>query len=223
MQWVLLLDFDGTVSPTDVGPFILASLTGSRWIPPNQAWERGELTTPERARQQWALLEADEAAVASVLAGIRLDPALPVLLRECRRRGIRVWIVSDGFDFYIERLLDSHGVTGIPFFANRARWRDGRWELDFPRPDAPGAPAGAWKAAVVRRFQDEGARVVYVGDGLSDRVAAEAADRRFAKGKLAEHCRRHGIAFEPFETLADVHAGLPALLGGAAAIEETRP
>lgn len=64
--------------------------------------------------------------------------------------------------------------------------------------------------------------VVYVGDGLSDRAAAEAADRRFAKGKLAEHCRRHGIAFEQFETLADVHTCLPALVGGDWR-EETRP
>ncbi len=216
MGWVLLLDFDGTATPTDVGPLILAHFTGERWVPPNQAWERGELSTAERARQQWAMLEADEAAVAALLAGVRLDPHFPALLDDCRRRNIPFRILSDGFDFYIERILANHGIAGVPLLANQARWRDGRWELEFPRPDGPGERAGAWKAAVVREFQQKDARVVYVGDGLSDRAAVEAADRRFAKGKLADHCRAHGIPFEPVECLADVRAGL-------ALIEETQP
>jgi len=208
MGWVLLLDFDGTATPTDVGPLILAHFTGERWLPPNQAWERGELSTAERARRQWAMLEADEAAVAALLAGVRLDPDLPALLADCRGRGIPVWILSDGFDFYIERILSNHRIADVPLLANRARWWNGRWELEFPRPDGPGEPAGAWKAAVVRRCQADGGRVLYVGDGLSDRAASAAADRRFAKGKLADHCRAHGIPFEPFDRLADVRAGL---------------
>ncbi len=212
MSWVLLLDFDGTVSPTDVGPFILAHFTGRGWIAANEAWERGELTTAERDRRQWALLKADDTTVARLLADLRLDPGLPVLLAACRRRRVPVWIVSDGFDFYIERLLADHGIAGVPFLANRARWREGRWELDFPRRDAAGAPAGAWKAEIVRGFQGEGAKVVYVGDGLSDRIAAEAADRVFAKGKLAEYGRDAGLPFEPFRTLADVHVRLQPLL-----------
>jgi 2-hydroxy-3-keto-5-methylthiopentenyl-1-phosphate phosphatase len=64
----------------------------------------------------------------------------------------------------------------------------------------------------VRRFQADGARGVYTGDGLSDRAAAEVADRRFAKGKLADHCRKQGIPFLPFESLVDVHTGLRAFV-----------
>ncbi len=212
MSWALLLDFDGTATPTDVGPLILVHFTGARWIPPNEAWERGELTTAERAARQWAMVRADEAAVAGLLAGVRLDPDLPGLLADCRRRGVPLSIVSDGFDFYIERILANHGMTGIPVLANRAHWNGGRWQLTFPRPDGPGEPAGTWKAAVVRGLQAQGTRVIYAGDGLSDRAGAEAADHRFAKGKLADHCGRHGIRFQPFERLADVRAGLAALL-----------
>ncbi|MBI3457473.1 MAG: MtnX-like HAD-IB family phosphatase [Candidatus Rokubacteria bacterium] len=212
MGWAVLLDFDGTVTPTDVGPFILRHFTGERWMPANEAWQRGELSTADRAAQQWALLEADEAAVGALLAQVPLDPAFPALAELCRRRGVPLWIVSDGFDFYIERILANHGVTGVPVLANRARRNGGRWRLEFPHPDRPGEPAGAWKADIVRRVQAEGHRVAYVGDGLSDRAAAEAADRRFAKRKLADHCRALGIPFEPFESLAEVHARLEALL-----------
>jgi len=212
MDWVLLLDFDGTVSPTDVGPLILSRLAGDRWIPLNQAWDRGEVTTPERAQGQWALVAADDVAVQTVVDQVQLDPHFPALLACCRERSIPLWIVSDGFDFYIERILANHGLAGVPTLANRARWSDGRWRLEFPYADRHGTPAGSWKADVVRRFQDGGARVVYAGDGLSDRAGAEAADHRFAKGKLTAYCRERGIPFESFEGLAQVLAGIRALV-----------
>ncbi len=212
MGWVLLLDFDGTVTPTDVGPMILARFAGDRWVSLNEAWDRGEVTTTERAEGQWAMVEADEAAVRVLVDQVKLDPHFPALVEYCRRRHIPVWIVSDGFDFYIERILANHGLTGVPALSNRARWAEGRWRLEFPHADRCDEPAGSWKAHIVRRFQAEGARVLYAGDGLSDRTAAEVADRRFARGKLADHCRKRGICFQPFEHLAEVHAGLRELL-----------
>ncbi len=212
MGWVLLLDFDGTITPMDVGPLILSRFAGDRWITLNEAWDRGELTTAERAEGQWAMLEADEAAVQALLDQVPLDPYLPVLVDYCRRRHIPLRIVSDGFDFYIERILVNHRLTGITVLSNRARWADGRWRLEFPYAERCGEPAGSWKAEIVRRFQADGARVLYAGDGLSDRSAAEAADRRFAKGKLADHCRKQGIPFLPFESLVDVHTGLQAFV-----------
>jgi 2-hydroxy-3-keto-5-methylthiopentenyl-1-phosphate phosphatase len=49
-----------------------------------------------------------------------------------------------------------------------------------------------------------GAPSIFVGDGLSDRYAAACADVVFAKDKLATFCAEQGIAFHPYETLADV-------------------
>jgi 2,3-diketo-5-methylthio-1-phosphopentane phosphatase len=212
MGWVLLLDFDGTVTPTDVGPLILSQFTGDRWVSVDEAWARGELTTRERAERQWGMVTADEAAVHALLERVQLDPDFPGLVDYCGRRGIPLWIVSDGFDFYIERILANHGIVGVPTLANRAGWADARWHLEFPHADRRGTPAGSWKADVVRGFQIKGSRVMYAGDGLSDRSAAETADCCFAKGKLADHCRTRGIPFQPFETLAQVRAGLQALI-----------
>ena len=59
---------------------------------------------------------------------------------------------------------------------------------------------------------------MFVGDGVSDRKAALLADRLFAKvgpaGRLerghglAEWCELADVAYEPFVSLADVHAAL---------------
>ena len=47
-----------------------------------------------------------------------------------------------------------------------------------------------------------------VGDGHSDLCAAEAADLRFARAGLARHLDGAGLAYIPFEDMADVHRGL---------------
>jgi len=50
----------------------------------------------------------------------------------------------------------------------------------------------------------EGHPLVYAGDGVSDRCAARAADRVFARGWLADDLGASGLPHERFETLADV-------------------
>ena len=49
---------------------------------------------------------------------------------------------------------------------------------------------------------------VYVGDGYSDRCAALAAERIFARDGLARHLDAQGVAYEPFDDLHDVAAAL---------------
>ena len=48
------------------------------------------------------------------------------------------------------------------------------------------------------------ARTVFVGDGLSDRCGARAADAVYAKDDLARWCAREGIAARAYATFADV-------------------
>jgi 2-hydroxy-3-keto-5-methylthiopentenyl-1-phosphate phosphatase len=49
---------------------------------------------------------------------------------------------------------------------------------------------------------------VFVGDGYSDRCAALAADRVFARDGLARYLTDAGVSYEPFSDLDDVAAAL---------------
>ncbi|MGH7724962.1 MAG: hypothetical protein ACREOU_05990, partial [Candidatus Eiseniibacteriota bacterium] len=48
------------------------------------------------------------------------------------------------------------------------------------------------------------ARTVFIGDGLSDRCGARAADVVYAKGDLLAFCRDAGIPARPFANFEDV-------------------
>jgi 2-hydroxy-3-keto-5-methylthiopentenyl-1-phosphate phosphatase len=50
--------------------------------------------------------------------------------------------------------------------------------------------------------------IVYVGDGFSDRCAALAADRVFARDGLARYLDSVGAAYEPFEDFRDIATAL---------------
>jgi 2-hydroxy-3-keto-5-methylthiopentenyl-1-phosphate phosphatase len=50
-----------------------------------------------------------------------------------------------------------------------------------------------------------------VGNGLSDRCGARAADEVVARGELLEWCRREGVPAEPFADFTQVAARARAL------------
>ena len=56
----------------------------------------------------------------------------------------------------------------------------------------------------------DGSEVVYVGDGYSDRCAAEHADRVFARRGLARWLDERGVAYEPFEDFVQIARSLEA-------------
>ena len=80
----------------------------------------------------------------------------------------------------------------------------GGWRLSFR--DA--GPCPVCGDMCKRRSLPEGHPLVYAGDGVSDRCAARAADRVFARGWLADDLGSSGLPHERFETLADVAAAL---------------
>ena len=116
-------------------------------------------------------------------------------------------VLSDGFDWNLNRLQALHGVR-FAYTANHMRYERGRWRIRAGSARcraAAAAPAPA-RAACIRAFRaaHPGAfDLVHVGNGrVSDTCGALAADVVFAKDSLAAELARRGVEFRPFETLA---------------------
>jgi 2,3-diketo-5-methylthio-1-phosphopentane phosphatase len=133
-----------------------------------------------------------------------IDPAFASFAKYARHAEMPLIIVSDGLDFYIQAILDRHGLGWIPFYANRAVFRGGHLRPEFPYYEFGCGSCGNCKRYHVESARAEADRLAFVGDGLSDRCAVNFADLVFAKGDLSEYCRDEGIPFIPFETFADV-------------------
>ncbi|MFH1114610.1 MAG: HAD family hydrolase, partial [Pseudomonadota bacterium] len=123
-----------------------------------------------------------------------LDPAFPSFLQWARNLGIDVKIVSDGFDATIHALFEMHGIEGIEIFANRLEFRDdARLSLTSPHWNPECAVCGTCKQDIVQKFRSRYHTIILIGDGESDRHAAEEADVVLALEDLFIYCARRGI------------------------------
>ena len=136
----------------------------------------------------------------------RVDPSFIALVRRCKRDDIPVIVLSSGIQPLIERALAREGIGCVPVYANDVVPSADGWVMRF----RDQSDNGHDKAAAVRALQQEGYRVVFVGDGHSDFDAGLTADVCFAKrGRALERfLKRQGAAYEPFNTFAEVEAAL---------------
>ena len=188
-----------------MGHVIFDAFADPTWRDIDDEWIRGEITTSQRARRQFALVHAREPEFQKLIQQHAVDPAFPALVADLRRHGIPVQVVSDGFDAYVKPMLARAGFSDLPFQSNRLFFRNGSIELEFPHERPGHDPRGGWKAGPVRTLQAQGWRVAYAGDGMSDWAAAQAADLLFARSQLADRCKQDGIPYHAFEGMDDVH------------------
>jgi 2,3-diketo-5-methylthio-1-phosphopentane phosphatase len=206
-RWQVLVDFDGTIAPSDPTDRILERFADPTWLVVEAAWQSGRISSSVCMQRQVELLRATPEELDEEIAKVRLDPAFPVFLEFCRQLDADVKIVSDGFDRVIAAALRNAELE-VPFFANRLEWQGGdRWRLTFPhwRDDCR---VGGANCKCSHRARPTMRPLIVVGDGRSDMCMSERADYVIAKGTLARHCRSRGQEHATFTDFEDVTAHL---------------
>ncbi len=199
----VFLDYDGTISTRDTGIVLLERFAPPEWRAIDDEYVRGEIGSRVCLLDEWDLLPKDEAQLRAAAAEVPLDPGLEALVGALRDAGAELAVVSDGFGFYVR---DRLAALGVPIVTNDVDWSSGA--LEFPNADRCCAcsSCGTCKQAPIKDAKHRGLTTVLVGDGASDQKAALLADVLFAKDGLARWCDRAGVPYQPFTTLADVHA-----------------
>lgn len=218
VKLAVFCDFDGTITQVDVTDLILTKLADPSWREIEQEWLQGLIGSRECLERQMALVEASEAQLNALIDSVPLDPHFSSFYGFLEKRRIPFYVVSDGFDYVVRRLLKRGGINGqlrngVRLFASSLNIKAGRPVTSFPHstPDCQHGCATC-KAAIVRRMTGGRRSSVFIGDGLSDRFAAEESNLVFAKRDLLAHCRDRGIACHAFETFAEVEWELRKLI-----------
>lgn len=223
----VLLDFDGTlVEPNVAIELITEFAPDGRRISEevDLALHAGEMTLRQAWEREAALLPPDriEEMIAWVRTRVPLRAGARSWLAQLDRYGVPVTVVSGGLDFYIAPVLAREGLA-LPVLSDSARiGPDGRLEVTHPHGHASCRLCGICKAQAVLRTVRPGARSVFLGDGSTDRYAAEVTDIVFARRRLIDICRRAGIPYYPFESFAPVEAQFERWLSGAEPMPEPR-
>ncbi len=206
----LILDFDGTITEQDLLDAIATRFGDEDVFSELEGGLLGgELPLHEVIRREFAPVKAPLGEVVDwVLANAKTRPGFGELVREARERGYEVTVVSSGFKELIEPVLEREGLGDLPLVASSADPDPTGWKITFTDEEICPVCGQACKRASVQALTN-GSKLVYVGDGYSDRCAAELADHVFARTGLARYFDAKGLDYMPFEDFHDIVRALP--------------
>jgi HAD superfamily phosphoserine phosphatase-like hydrolase len=197
---MIIVDWDGTATTEDT--LIKAMEEFGDWqvyLDASAALKRGEITLHEEIRRDAAGIKAQlEDVQRWLVERMELRPGF----REFAEIH-RPVIVSSNFRQLIQPILEKEELE-LEVRANEVEWHPDGWRASFRN----GETCGTCGEPCKRADLPAGERVIYIGDGYSDRCAAQAADRVFARDTLAGYLDDRGVAYEPYEDFFDIAAAL---------------
>jgi 2-hydroxy-3-keto-5-methylthiopentenyl-1-phosphate phosphatase len=219
----LLIDYDGTIAQTDVSDALMAEFVNADWESHVEAYDAGIVGSRRLMAWEAGLITADPIALAAKAAAQPHDASFVPFAEAARAAGIPVEVVSDGFGFFIEPALEALGVAWIPVVTAAMSFDGTHAAMAFPNGNADCFLCGTCKRNRVLAHQAAGRRVVFIGDGESDRFAAGYADVVFAKHSLERFMRERGWAFERWTEFSEIHRWLDGQLAAFAADPASLP
>ncbi len=212
-------DFDGTITRQDVGDAMFERFGGERCKEIVQEYRDGTISAVQCFRNECeacGTVHRDE--LNRFLDEQEIDRTFIDFVRYYRDAGLVCYIVSDGMDYYIRRILNRHGVGDVPFFANVLQFvaeestGKVRFEPTFPYRDETCSRCACCKRNHLLTMSADDDLILYIGEGYSDRCPARYADVVFAKDDLLRYCREENISFYEYRTFADVTQRLQQVL-----------
>jgi 2-hydroxy-3-keto-5-methylthiopentenyl-1-phosphate phosphatase len=204
------IDFDGTITEEDVSFLLLDKFANGNWRQYLEEYAANKITVGAFSKKVFSMITADEKTLTDFVLNspkAKTRRGLWELLDYCKRKGIKVFVVSNGLRFYIEAILKKKGINDVEIHAAENVFSPSGMQVRYLGPDGKELDDG-FKEAYTDMLNKEGYQVVYIGDGSSDISSAHKARYVFATAALLKRCREEGLDYHHFE---DFHDVLPAL------------
>lgn len=198
-------DFDGTITRTDTLVFLLDNFGAPNWWDIEMRLMRGELNEREALRMEIDSLRIDwDTAMQALYDNIDIDPGFPNYLKWIQSKEIPFMVLSGGFEEISGALLRKHNLNGFEIRANTIEIQNDRWKVvPSQRPRIKGL-CNNCKTFPLMEMKKAGVKTIYIGDGNTDRCAAENADIVFAKKDLADYLEQKRIPFYNYSDFNDI-------------------
>jgi 2-hydroxy-3-keto-5-methylthiopentenyl-1-phosphate phosphatase len=211
-------DFDGTITArdtwVDTGEYFIKQK--DKWREILQKFENGQIGARQCFLSECSLIEDfDIDTFNEIIDKQEVDPYFKDFVNYCKINNIPIAILSEGMDYYIERILDKHNIE-LPFYSNKLVISNNNKQigLEFPYSDSDCTDCGCCKRNLLLNNTGDDEISVYIGDGLTDTCPAEYADTVFAKKSLASYCWKNNITYFEYRNFQDIKYKLEKILAG---------
>ncbi|MDU2065907.1 MAG: MtnX-like HAD-IB family phosphatase [Sporomusaceae bacterium] len=206
MDYFLAIDFDGTIADRDVTDAVLEQFAEPEWEFIEKQWEAGIFGSQECLRRQMALVKRPLTELLEFVSTISIDPSFRAFVQFAQREKIPMAIISDGFEVFIQRILEQNGLQGLAVYANTLKEHEGAFMTSYPH-NSPHCPSGTCKCQTAEVISG-GLPVYLIGDGRSDFCLAKQADFVYAKAKLVDFCEEEGLDYCVYRSFQEIQQDL---------------
>ena len=205
-EFKIFMDFDGTISQMDIGEAIFRKFGDVKIV--NKIID-DLLNDKLSSKQSWIELCISVSSISKV----ELDNFLDTMLIEstfdsykdfCIAQNFELYVLSDGFDYYIDRVLKNNKVDDLIVYSNHLEIIDSKLQPSFPHYDESCFSSANCKRNHIINHSSDDDYTVFIGDGNSDKETVEYCDFIFAKDDLLKYCEKERITFFPFNDFDDV-------------------
>ncbi len=205
-RYKIFVDFDGTITKEDVGENMFLTFGDpdkAREIV--QRWINEEINSKETWIQLCETIPSlDFEKFNEFIDKMEIDDSFLEFVDYCETEGHEIFVLSDGLDYYIKRILKRYGLEYLKLYSNIAEFRDGRIYPIFPHTDEECDRCANCKRNHVISNSADTDVTIYIGDGFSDTCPAQFCDFIFAKKSLLKFCEQKRISYYPFTNFKDV-------------------
>jgi 2,3-diketo-5-methylthio-1-phosphopentane phosphatase len=210
----IFIDFDGTITKGDVGDMFFERFGGQAATQAVEDYRNGLINAVEcfsreaAACQLGSRKEADE-----FIDQQKMDQTFINFVAFCNQhkdeeRPLKYFILSDGLDYYIERILRNNGLQDVPCFSNSVDFEKNengvQLKLSFPYTDEECDRCACCKRNYMLTLSGDEDIIVFIGEGYSDFCPVKYADIVFAKDELQTHCQKENISYYLYQDFKDI-------------------
>ncbi len=215
-DYIIFIDFDGTITTEDVGYEMFKKFTLGRTETVVGEYRFGKINSLRCLSDEcliWNSNPPDQNDVFEYLGSREVSPGFAEFLEFLNCENISSVILSEGFDFYIDRILQSHGIEHPRMITNRARYNNGKLLPEFPYFGRGCGQCSNCKGYHISRLRSPGQSAVFIGDGHSDHHGAQTADIVLAKSFLKDFLRAKELPFYEYDDFRTVINSLKNIVG----------
>lgn len=208
----IISDFDGTISLQDVNDSLFQTFGDEVSYQIEDDLQTGKIGDKEALLKQYARIKISENDFNEFIqACIQLDPYFKEFYRLINENGLKFSIISGGFKNYIHILFAQNDIEFSDLiYANHFEFKNDKIELSFlhdlDQCEQPLGVCGNCKRQIIREIKDQNYKIIYFGDGLTDRCVADQVDLLFVKrsSSLEEYCMDQRIQFISFKNFSEI-------------------
>ena len=217
-NYAIVLDFDGTITQEDSNDLLVHTLGNEKNAEIEIEFCAGRMSNREAMEQHFENMHISAREYRNFISNnINIDKDFDEFLQYVRGRDVPLFVISAGFRQGIEEVLGEERLRGIQIFTNDLLgepYISPRFAYSNPDCRKSFGPCGNCKQICVDIIRDQTNRkVIFAGDGLTDRCIAEKSELLFAKHDLARYCDECNLPYQPYSCFSDVVKFLKGVAG----------